>query len=204
VSDSYPQLHITSRKQWRAWLADHGATSPGVWVVTWKKPTGKPHVPYDDLVDEAIAAGWIDSRPRSIDAERSALLVTPRKPTSRWSAKNKQRVDRLTAAGLMQPPGLAVVAAARISGTWDALDQVEALTEPGDLAAALDASPDARRYWNAFPRSTRRAILEWIAGAKTDATRRARVDRTVQDAARDIRANQWRQPKTNRSAAIDG
>ena len=195
MSDSYPQLHITSRRQWRAWLADHGATSPGVWVVTWKKPSGKPHVPYDDLVDEAIAAGWVDSRPRSIDPERSALLITPRKPAGRWSAKNKQRVEKLTAAGLMQPPGLTVVAAAKASGTWDALNGVETLTEPDDLATALDANPTARGNWDAFPRSTRRAILEWITSAKTDVTRRTRIHRTVNDAEHDIRANQWRQPK---------
>lgn len=195
MSDSYPQLHITNRAQWRAWLAQHGDTSPGVWVVTWKKPTGKPHVPYDDLVNEAIAAGWVDSRPRSIDTERSALLLTPRKPASRWSAKNKQRVQQLSAAGLMQPAGLAVVAAAKANGSWNALDDVETLTEPDDLAAALDANPTARTYWSAFPRSTRRSILEWISAAKTDTTRSARIARTVSDAAVDIRANQWRQPK---------
>lgn len=195
MSAAYPQLQITSRRQWRAWLAQHGEHSPGVWAVTWKKPTGKPHVPYDDLVDEAIAAGWVDSRPRSIDTDRSALLITPRKPSSRWSAKNKQRVQKLTEAGLMQPAGLAVVAAAKTSGTWNALNEVETLTEPDDLSAALDADPTARNYWNAFPRSTRRAILEWISAAKTANTRHARIERTVTDAAANIRANQWRQPK---------
>lgn len=195
MSDAYPQLHSTSRSQWRDWLARHGASSPGVWVVTWKKPTGQPHVPYADIVDEAIAAGWVDSRPRSVDTERSALLVTPRKPTSRWSAKNKQRIERLTGEGLMQPAGLAAVAAAKASGTWTSLDEVETLTEPDDLAAALDAVPVARGYWNAFPRSTRRAILEWISAAKTPQTRPTRIARTVSDVAVNVRANQWRQPK---------
>lgn len=78
-------------------------------------------MPYDDIVDEAVAAGWIDSRSSSIDTDRPALLVTPRNPVSRWSARNKQRVERLTAAGLMQPAGLAVVADAKRSGTWSAL-----------------------------------------------------------------------------------
>jgi uncharacterized protein YdeI (YjbR/CyaY-like superfamily) len=197
MSDSYPQLLITSRGEWREWLAEHGAGAPGVWVVTWKKPTGKPHVPYDDdIVDEAIAAGWVDSRPRSVDTERSALLVTPRKASSRWSAKNKQRVGRLTAAGLMRPAGLAAVEAAKAAGTWTGLDEVETLTEPDDLAAALDAVPEARGYWDAFPRSTRRAILEWISNAKTAGTRLARIERTVSDAAVNVRANQWRQPKS--------
>lgn len=91
----------------------------------------------------------------------------------------------------MQPAGLAAVAAARANGRWDALDQIETLAEP----AALDAIPDARRHWDAFPRSARRAILEWIVNARTGATRQARIERTVSDAARNFRANQWRQPK---------
>jgi hypothetical protein len=72
---------------------------------------------------------------------------------------------------------------------------VEDLTEPEDLTAALDATPAARQNWGAFPRSTRRAILEWIGNAKTNATRQARIERTARDAAINIRANQWRQPK---------
>jgi uncharacterized protein YdeI (YjbR/CyaY-like superfamily) len=88
----------------------------------------------------------------------------------------------------MQPAGLAAGAAARANGHWTALDQTETLAEPADLAATLDASPAARGHWDAFPRSARRAILEWIGNAKTGATRQARIERTVSDAARGIRA----------------
>jgi uncharacterized protein YdeI (YjbR/CyaY-like superfamily) len=150
---------------------------------------------YDDIVEEALAFGWVDSQPKTVDGQRSARLLTPRKPASNWSRLNKQRVERLLAAGLMQPAGLAAVAAAQANGRWTALDQTEALAEPADLAAALDADQAARRHWDAFPRSARRAILEWIGNAKTGATRRVRIERTVSDAARNVRANQWRQPK---------
>ena len=84
----------------------------------------------------------------------------------------------------MHPAGLAAVVAAKANGAWTALDEAETLTEPADLAAALDATPGARRYWNAFPRSARRAILEWITNAKTSTTRQARIQRTAADAAR--------------------
>ncbi|WP_218566461.1 YdeI/OmpD-associated family protein [Vallicoccus soli] len=83
VSADYPDLPIEGRDQWRSWLAGHGTVARGVWVVTWKKGSGEPHVSYGDLVEEALAAGWVDSRPRAVDDRRSALLVTPRKPTSR-------------------------------------------------------------------------------------------------------------------------
>ena len=191
----YEQLEITSREQWRAWLSDHGGDRRGVWVVTHKKGAGRPWVPYDDVVDEAVAHGWIDSQPRSLDDERSQLLVTPRNPRSNWSRRNKERVERLLAEGRMAPAGLDAVEQAKRDGTWTALDDVESLREPDDLAAALDAAPDARRYWDAFPRSTKRGILEWIAAAKRPETRAARVTTTAEQAAQNVRANQWRQPK---------
>ena len=138
-----------------------------------KKGSGQPHLPYNDIVEEALCFGWVDSRPRSIGADRSALLVTPRKPSSNWSRPNKQRVAKLTAAGLMRPAGLAAVAAAQANGSWDALDHVEDLTEPVDLPLRSTPTPAARQNWDAFPRSARRAILEWIGNAKTSATRQA-------------------------------
>ncbi len=195
MSDRYGQVEVRSRAEWRAWLAEHHAATPGIWVVTHKKAPGAPHVPYADVAEEALAFGWVDSLPRELDAARSQLLVTPRKPASAWSKVNKERIERLTAAGLMAPAGLAVVEAAKASGTWTALDAVEALAEPDDLRAALDADPDARRHWDAFPRSARRGILEWIGTARTAPTRERRVAETARLAAQDVRANQWRGPK---------
>jgi uncharacterized protein YdeI (YjbR/CyaY-like superfamily) len=195
VSEGYEQVQVETRAQWRDWLARNHAISPGIWLVTWKKASGRPYLAYDDIVEEALAFGWVDSQPKAVDGQRSARLLTPRKPGSNWSRLNKQRVERLTAAGLMQPAGLAAIAEAKANGRWAALDQAETLAEPADLAAALDADLAARRHWDAFPRSARRAILEWIGNARTTATRQARIERTAADAARGIRANQWRQPK---------
>ncbi|MGN6607487.1 MAG: YdeI/OmpD-associated family protein [Jatrophihabitans sp.] len=187
------EVTVESRAEWRGWLLDHHASSPGVWLSRWKKDSGRPHVPYDDVVEEALCFGWVDSQPRSVDVLRSLLRVSPRSPRSSWSAVNKARVERLIAAGLMHASGLAVVEAAKASGTWAALDQVEQLVEPPDLATRLDADPDARREWDAFPRSTRRAILEWLSTARTEATRTKRLERIVVDAHVGVRANQWRQ-----------
>jgi uncharacterized protein YdeI (YjbR/CyaY-like superfamily) len=122
------------------------------------------------------------------------LYLAPRKPRSSWSRVNKERVERLIATGAMTPAGLAVVETARVSGTWNALDDVEDGVKPDDLAAALDAVPSARRQWNAFPRSARRAILEWLNAAKRPETRAQRVATAVAEAAEGRRANQWRQP----------
>jgi len=195
MSDSYDRVLVESRAQWRAWLKAHHVCSPGIWLVTWKQNSGHPPVAASDISEEALCFGWVDSRPRSLDDQQSMVLVTPRRPSSNWSRLNKARVERLTAAGKMTAAGLAAVAAAKANGAWTALDEVEDLAEPADLRAALDAHADARRYWDAFPRSTRRAILEWIGDAKTPATRQGRIERAATDAAVNIRANQWRQPK---------
>jgi uncharacterized protein YdeI (YjbR/CyaY-like superfamily) len=115
------------------------------------------------------------------------MLLTPRKPASKWSRPNKIRINQLEAAGRMAPPGRAVVEAARASGTWTALDDVENLVEPAELKVALDAVPQARRNWDAFPRSARRASLEWIAAAKRPETRERRITETVDLAAQNVR-----------------
>jgi uncharacterized protein YdeI (YjbR/CyaY-like superfamily) len=183
------RLEVTSREAWRAWLeANHGRPE-GVWVVTWKKRPGAAHVRYADLVDEALCFGWIDSLPRTLDADRSMLFVSPRRSGSGWSRINKAKVARLVEAGRMAPPGLARVAAAKADGSWSALDAVETLVPPPDLAAALAADPRAAAFFAAFPPSSRRGILEWILAARRPETRAARVAETVVRAAENRKAN---------------
>lgn len=193
--DDREQVLVETRAQWRAWLRRHHTTSAGIWLVRWKKDTGRPQVGYDAVVEEALCFGWVDSRPRSLDGDRSALLLAPRRPGSSWSRINKLRIEALEASSRLAPAGAAAVDRAKADGSWSAMDEVETLAEPGDLRAALDATDAARAHWDGFPRSTRRAILEWINSARTDATREKRVRQTAADAARGIRANQWRQPK---------
>lgn len=193
----YEQLTIRSRAEWRRWLKANHGTANGIWLVRFKKGRG-PHVTYDDVVEEALAVGWVDSQPRRLDDDRAQLLVTHRRKGSRWSKANKTRIADLRERGLMTPAGEAAVQRAHEDGTWDALDPVEALQEPDDLRHQLDALPGARRHWDAFPPSTRRAILEWILAAKQPATRAKRITETVEKAAVNIRANQWRQPGAQR------
>lgn len=194
----YPQVTVGSRKEWHAWLCAHHDSERGVWLVRYKQGRG-PYVPYEEVVLEALAFGWVDSQPRSLDQDRSQLLITPRRTGSRWSAANRRRIPQLREQGLMTAAGEAVVARAQADGTWEALDAVEALQEPEDLRVALERTPGARAQWDGFPRSTRRAILEWILAAKRPDTRARRVAQTASDAAVGIRANQWRQPRAART-----
>ncbi len=185
-------VHPQTRAAWRAWLAEHHARESGVWLVVCKKATGKPRVDYDESVEEALCFGWVDSKPNTLDAERSMRWFAPRKPGTGWSRPNKQRVERLTAAGLMHPAGLAKVEAAKADRSWTALDAVEDGIVPEDLARALAAYPLATQHFTAFPRSVRRGIHEWIASARKPETRAARVAETARLADHNERANQWR------------
>jgi uncharacterized protein YdeI (YjbR/CyaY-like superfamily) len=185
-------VHPLSRAEWRAWLVENHTRTEGVWLVSYKKATGKPRFEYDEAVEEALCFGWIDSKGNKLDEERSLLWFAPRKAKTGWSKPNKERVEKLLAAGAMTPAGLAKVEAAKADGTWTALDSIEALEVPPDLAAALAGYPTATAYFEAFPRSVKRGILEWISTAKTAQTRAKRVEETARLAAENQRANQWR------------
>ncbi|HSP37271.1 MAG TPA: YdeI/OmpD-associated family protein [Frankiaceae bacterium] len=183
-------VHVETRAELRSWLAEHGADSPGVWLVTWRRPTGRPAPSYDDIVEEALCFGWIDSTARTFDGERSGLRLAPRKKGSGWARTNKIRVERLERAGLMTDAGRAVLERARQDGSWTLLDEVENLVVPDDLAAEFAARPGARDNFDAFPRGVRRGILEWIVHAKRPETRRQRVEETAVRAERNERAHQ--------------
>ena len=185
--------HPKSRAEWRKWLEKNHTRTEGIWLVSYKKTSGKPRFDFTEAVEEALCFGWIDSKGNKLDEERSMVWFTPRKKGTGWSKINKERVEKLINAGLMSAPGLAKVEAAKQDGSWNALDAVEALEIPSDLEKAFSKNKTARGYFAAFPRSVKRAILEWISSAKKPETRAQRIEETVTKAEQNIRANQWRQ-----------
>lgn len=187
--DALPDVVCETRDAWRAWLAANHATSSGIWLVINKKGSGRPVLAYDDLVEEALCFGWVDSVPNRLDETRYRLMVTPRKPGSFWSAANKVRIARLLEAGLMAPAGLAALAAAKADGSWDALAASDSLVPPPDLAEALAAAPEALAKFGAFSTSSRKNILQYVLSAKRPETRARRIAETVALAAEGLRAN---------------
>lgn len=185
-------VHPLSRAEWRAWLQDNHTRSQGVWLVSFKKGTGKQRFDYNDSVEEALCFGWVDSKPNKLDDERTMLWFAPRKAKTGWSRPNKQRVENMIQAGLMQPAGLSKVEQAKQDGSWSLLDAVEELDIPRDLLQALVALPPAEEKFLSFPRSVKRGILEWILQAKRPETRAARIQETARMAQINQRANQWR------------
>lgn len=190
--DGRPMIHPADRAAWRAWLAENHTRPTGVWVVMDRRGTNPTQVDYEASVEEALCFGWIDSKVVKLDAERTLQWFSPRRPRGTWARTNKIRVDRLAAAGLMMPAGLAVIEQAKRDRTWTLLDDVEDLVVPEDLGAAFEAVPPARANWDGFSRSSRRAILVWIVQAQRAETRAARVTETARRAALNEKANEPR------------
>lgn len=180
---------------WRRWLSKNHATKKSVWLVYYKAASGKPRVSYSDAVDEALCFGWIDSKPNKLDEFRSLQYFAPRNPKSRWSKVNKAKIARLVKEKRMSPAGLELVKIAKANGAWDYLNDVEEMIIPDDLLNALKKVPKAHDYFMAFPKSSKKIILEWLHTAKQTVTREKRISETVKLAAKDVRANHYRQPK---------
>ena len=184
----FPKKEIRSRQALRDWLHANHKTSETFWLVSFKKHVKERHVPYDAIVEELLCYGWIDTRTRRLDEDRTMLLVAPRKPGGSWSASNKKRVAKLEKAGLMTPAGREKIDAARRDGSWSYLDDVENLVVPEDLSRALEANQKARAAFDAFSKSARKVILLWIKTAKRNETRAQRVSETVRLAAKGLKA----------------
>ncbi|MGV6993954.1 YdeI/OmpD-associated family protein [Gordonia sp. YY1] len=182
-----PQLVLDTVDDWREWLRDNHRTSSGVWLVFWRKGSGREPLDYDETVREALCWGWIDGHSRVFDEARRGLWFTRRGRNSPWAASNKARIADLVESGRMQPAGQAVVDDAKASGLWSIFDDAEAGIESPELAAALDADPVARANWNAFPLSARKQGLGQIALAKRPETKSRRIATIVEQAARNIR-----------------
>ncbi len=185
-------VQCETRAEWRDWLATNHGREQGVWLVTFKKASKRTSMGYDASVEEALCFGWIDSRKRALDEERSMLWFAPRRKGSGWSRSNKERVAKLISDGLMHDSGLDKVKIARIDGSWHALDAVENLEVPLDLDVAFSKRPGSADHFDLFPRWVKRAILEWISTAKRSATRERRVKETARLAQINERPKQWR------------
>lgn len=194
-TDGIEMYYAENRRQWRKWLAANHAVKKAVWLIYYKSASGKPRVSYNDAADEAICFGWIDSKPNILDELRSMQFFARRNPKSNWSKVNKTRVDRLIKEGRMTDAGRSIIEAAKRNGAWDALNEVEKMIIPKDLLIELGKNKTAYDFFMAFPRSSKKNILEWIQNAKQAVSRLKRINETVSLAAENIRANHYRQPK---------
>ncbi len=188
-------FYAKNQAAWRKWLEKNHSKETAVWLIIYKKETGIPSIYYPEAVDEALCFGWIDSKPNKRDEESYYQFFAKRNPKSKWSKVNKEKVERLIKTGKMHHSGLSMIELAKKFGTWEALNEVENIIIPPDLEAALKKNPLAKNNFNAFSRSSKRGILEWILNAKKAETREKRIQETVMLAAKNLKANHPNQTK---------
>ena len=174
------QLHVTDREEWRAWLEKNHDVEKEIWLIYYKKHTGKPRIPYDDAVEEAICYGWIDSTVKRLDDEKYMQKYTPRKAKSIWSELNKTRARKMIKAGRMTETGLERIREAKRSGEWKkARSSPSPDRLPLDLKQALAANKKAEANFENLAPSYRKQFIWWITSAKRGETRQKRIKKTV-------------------------
>lgn len=197
------EFRAKDRETWREWLNAHHDTRAGVWLVFSKKGSGIPSISYEAAVEEALCFGWIDSKAAPLDDKTYRQYFSLRKNSSPWSSSNKVRVERLIADGRMMPAGWRAIEAAKASGMWNALDAVEALETPQELLDELARVPGARENFDAWSRSDRRVILQWIALARRPETRSRRIVETAEFAGRNEKPGPLAYEKRRRQASAE-
>jgi uncharacterized protein YdeI (YjbR/CyaY-like superfamily) len=180
ADDGLPKLPFASASEWEAWLEENHAESPGVWIKMAKKNAGIDSVRYPEVLDSALCFGWIDGRREALDERFFLQRFQPRRPRSKWSQINREKVERLTAEGRMRPAGLAEVERAKADGRWDAAyESQKNTTVPDDLQRELDVRPTARAAFAKLSRQDRFFILYQLRDAKRPETRARRLAKFV-------------------------
>ena len=171
-------LYVATRSEWRAWLEKNHATKKGIWLIYYKKNSGKPRVAYDDAVEEALCFGWIDSTVKKLDEDRYCQRFSRRNPGSEWSDSNKMRIKKLLADGKMAPAGLETIKG--ISLKIPKKKPLAPVAIPADLKKALAADSSARENFKGLTEAYVRLCLRWIDAAKREETRQKRIAEFVE------------------------
>lgn len=180
VMTDLPELLLPDATAWRAWLEEHHADTPGVWLVLTKKGGDVTALTRADALDEALCFGWIDGQARSRDAATSYQRMTPRTARSRWSQVNVGLVARLEAEGRMAPAGRAAVEAAQADGRWAAAyAPPSTAVVPEDLLAAIAANPDAQAMFDVLTKINRFALINRLDAVKRAETRERKITEFV-------------------------
>ena len=176
LPDPDQMIAFATPQDLRDWLATHGATATMLWVRIHKLGSGVPSVTWEDCVLACLSHGWIDGIRKSLGSDAYLQRLTPRRPKSGWSKRNRDHVDRLVAAGLMTPAGQAHVDAARADGRWDAAYSGSALSEvPADFLALLDQNPAAKATYATLNKQNLFAIYIRLHSARSADTRARRM-----------------------------
>ena len=150
-------FYASTREEWRSWLAANHDKKPEIWLINYLKITGKPSLPYNTAVEEALCFGWIDSIRKKVDDESSAQRYSPRRPGSGYSQTNKERLARLIKAGKVIPSVLS---------TLNKDVDPEAFVIPPDILQALQSNPEAWSFFQGTSPAYQRIRAAYVDSAR--------------------------------------
>ncbi|MDD5172076.1 MAG: YdeI/OmpD-associated family protein [Candidatus ainarchaeum sp.] len=164
-------LYVANRKTWRVWLSRHHRRAKEIWLIYYKKSSGKPRILYNDAVDEALCFGWIDSIVKKVDEERFAQRFSPRRSGSVLSQLNKERIRKLILENRMTDAGMKAVAHAYNGESEHGKAEI-----PEDVVNVMRKRPAAWKNFQRFPESYKRIRMAYLEGRRrqgADAFRRS-------------------------------
>ena len=175
------QVYVSSRSEWRRWLArNHDREPNGIWLLFFRRGSGKPSLEYEGSVEEALCFGWIDSIVKRIDDARYCRKFTPRKERSRWSNTNRRRAEKAIREGRMTEFGLAKIEAAKRLGSWEQDPRPGLHTAfPPEFSEALARHGTAKDFFANLAPGYQKHFIGWIATAKRPETRRKRIEEAL-------------------------
>lgn len=180
IKDGFQSFYADSFEAWYNYLATKTAESRGVWLIIAKKDSPYPTLPISKAIDAALCHGWVDSKSNKRDKDTYYVYFAARNPKSNWSKVNKEKIARLDKEGLISENGYRLIEIAQRSGTWDALNEVDALIIPKDLEESFLLRPPSLERFRAYPPSYQRGLLEYLFNAKRQSTRKARIEKIVE------------------------
>ena len=178
--DITEKLYVTNKDEWRLWLKENHDTKKEVWILHYKKRTGKTSIPYDEAVGEALCFGWIDSIIKRIDDEKFVRKFTPRKHRSNWSELNKKRARKMIEKGRMTEAGIKKIVEAKKNGEWfKTTPKRKELIIPSYIKEELAMNKKAQEFFNSLAKSYKRNVIMWITSAKKEETRKKRLTEAI-------------------------
>jgi uncharacterized protein YdeI (YjbR/CyaY-like superfamily) len=178
---NFPTLYVKNRKEWRSWLLKNHNAKKEIWLIYYKKHTGRTRIPYDDAVEEALCFGWIDSLVKRIDDETFAQKFTPRKTNSKWSEANRQRIRKLLTEGKVRKAGLAKIDPSILRPGSPPAPPVSKFSDQTSafIARLLKANPPAWENFKNLAHSYQKNYIRWITAAKRSETRDKRLKEAI-------------------------
>lgn len=164
-------INIETQKDLEKWLKENYSQKEAVWLVYYKQGSGKAKIILEEIIDTLICYGWIDSRAKGIDNERTSLRVGPRNPKSAWSQFNKEKVKRLLKANRIKKSGMDMIDLAKRTGTWDALNDIENLVLPVEFRKFLSENKLSEK-WEKAAKSNKKVWLGMFINAKREETKK--------------------------------